>query len=63
MDSHAKIAQEIFNLITQTGMSVPVKDVEKMVEIKSWLTSITDGALIVKSKPDLSVVPADDSGG
>ncbi len=63
MDSHSKIAQEIFNLITQTGMSVPVKDVEKMVEIKSWLTSIADGALIVTNKPELVVVPTDDTGG
>lgn len=45
MDSHAKIAQEIFDLLTKTGMSVPVRDVEKIVEIKSWLTSIAEGKL------------------
>ena len=66
MDSHPKIAQEILRIFNESGLSVPVKDVENMVEIKSRLTSIANGNLVVDNKPE--VVPdasgnGDDSGG
>jgi len=47
LDTHAKNAQYILNMISSQGMNCPVAEVENFVEIKAWLKDLAEGRLVI----------------
>ena len=53
MVTHSEMAKSLLSVLLTSGLNVPVKDVENMVEIKAWLLSIADGNLVVQPAAEI----------
>lgn len=47
LNTHPKIAAALLSVFQNPQMSIPASQAEEVVEMKSWLKAIQEGALVV----------------